>query len=270
MELLVLLLSAMVTTQISLPLVEKMLIEGKMLGKNYLGHLIPVGMGAIIIPIIILNQIILIGIFRRLEPLSSIFLIGVIITSFVGAVDDMLGNRDTLGFRGHLNALRKGHLTTGGFKLVVGGMVSFYISQILSGNIIELLINLLVLGLMTNFLNLMDLRPGRALKVFMLLGISLFFLGAPKVVQGLLIPLLGFGLIYLPFDLKAKGMLGDVGSNPLGMALGIGIVYSYSLVTKLIILIMLILIHVITEKYSLTELIKKNRILNYLDQLGRG
>jgi hypothetical protein len=38
---------------------------------------------------------------------------------------------------------------------------------------------------------------------------------------------------------------------------------------KLIILVILVVINAISEKISITEIIKKNRFLSYLDNLGR-
>ncbi len=33
--------------------------------------------------------------------------------------------------------------------------------------------------------------------------------------------------------------------------------------------IKIVLIHILTEKYSLTKIIEKNKVLNFLDRLGR-
>lgn len=76
-------------------------------------------------------------------------------------------------------------------------------------------------------------------------------------------------LVYFPEDLKANVMMGDTGSNVLGMSLGISSILIFDLYGKLIILALLILLHIFAEKYSLTALIEKNKVLNYLDMLGR-
>jgi UDP-N-acetylmuramyl pentapeptide phosphotransferase/UDP-N-acetylglucosamine-1-phosphate transferase len=65
-------------------------------------------------------------------------------------------------------------------------------------------------------------------------------------------------------------MLGDTGSNILGLTLGISSVLLFNFNIRLIILGFLILIHIITEKYSLSKIIEKNKFLNYLDMIGRG
>lgn len=85
----------------------------------------------------------------------------------------------------------------------------------------------------------------------------------------MLISFIAYAIAYLPQDIKAKSMMGDVGSNALGIILGIVTVVSYAIVIKYIILGLLILIHIITEKYSLTKIIEKNPVLDYFDKLGR-
>lgn len=269
MENLILLAFATIITLFLIPFLSQLLMEGSMMKENYRGELIPLGMGIGIIPVMLFSTLAQVLILRSTHSFTYLFLFALAVTSFIGALDDMLGNRDTLGFKGHVGALFKGKITTGGLKLILGGMTSLLVSLWLSHNILIVLINLLLLGLMTNLLNLLDLRPGRAIKFFILIDIVILFSGIARELMLQLVSLLGFGLGYLPFDLKAKGMLGDVGANPLGMALGIGVVYSFGTGVKLIILFLLFLIHLIAERYSLTELIKKNHVLNFLDELGR-
>ena len=64
-------------------------------------------------------------------------------------------------------------------------------------------------------------------------------------------------------------MMGDAGSNVLGISIGFLVVLTFSIFTKILVLVFLVGIHIFTEKYSLTNIIKKNRFLNYLDELGR-
>ncbi|GAB6087798.1 MraY family glycosyltransferase [Alkaliphilus crotonatoxidans] len=269
METFILLMITTVTTLIFVPHLQGLLIEGNMIKKNYQGKAIPVGMGIAIVPVLLLSNILQNIFLRNNDPISLLFMSAIVTIAFVGVLDDMLGNRDTLGFKGHIGALFKGKITTGALKLLIGGMVAFKVSLALSRPISSFIIDLMILGLMTNLLNLLDLRPGRAIKFFILIDAILLLSGIMRELSLQLVSLLGFSLAYLPFDLKGKGMLGDVGANPLGIALGIGIVYSLSLRLRLIILVLLLFIHLIAEKHSITALIKKNRILNYLDELGR-
>jgi len=111
--------------------------------------------------------------------------------------------------------------------------------------------------------------PIRALKGFLSISILLIIIGLSKEIRIILVSIIGYAMAYLPQDIKAKSMMGDVGSNTLGVILGIVIVISYTMTAKFIVLALLVLIHIITEKYSLTEIIKKNSILNFIDELGR-
>ncbi len=92
----------------------------------------------------------------------------------------------------------------------------------------EYLLAVGVLVLATNVFNLLDLRPGRALKALVLLGAALT-LGTwdsePLRALGIL---LGGVLAMAPYDLGERGMLGDTGSNLVGALAGFWLVYSLS------------------------------------------
>lgn len=64
-------------------------------------------------------------------------------------------------------------------------------------------------------------------------------------------------------------MMGDTGSNVLGISIGILMALGYTLNVRIAWLIFLILIHILTEKFSLTKIIEKNKVLNFIDRLGR-
>jgi len=98
----------------------------------------------------------------------------------------------------------------------------------------------------------------------------LAFLASGKINWILIAPLLGATLYYVHFDLKALTMMGDSGSNVLGLALGFMAAGSLSLCFKVGVLFFLIFMHLITEKYSLTRIIEKVAILRKIDQWGRG
>jgi len=249
-----------------------MLVESNITRKNYKGDLIPVGMGIVFIPVVIINSIFLnyfIGNDARVQQLLLVFLAGIMTMATIGLIDDLIGNRDETGFKGHIKSLINGKLTTGGFKALIGGFIALLLGSLFSFHIVEILVNALIIALFTNLINLLDLRPGRALKGFLSISIVLMIIGLSKEIRIILISIIGYAIAYLPQDIKAKSMMGDVGSNTLGVILGIVIVISYTMTAKFVVLALLILIHIITEKYSLTEIIKKNSILNFIDEFGR-
>ena len=103
----------------------------------------------------------------------------------LGLIDDALGSAGDRGFGGHLRALAKGRLTTGMLKLIGISVASLVVAAIVSGfapwgrsaaGSLMARIGLAVLAgaaiaLTSNLLNLLDLRPGRALKSYGLLAL---------------------------------------------------------------------------------------------------
>ena len=82
----------------------------------------------------------------------------------------------------------------------------------------------LVMALSVNVTNALDVRPGRALKWALLLMVPVipgawgqggWRLSWPRCI--------GAAVVALPFDLRERAMLGDAGSNPLGLAAGAGL-----------------------------------------------
>ncbi len=99
----------------------------------------------------------------------AVYVLGV---AFLGLVDDTLGG-DPRGWRGHGLALKEGRLSTGTLKAAGSLGLALYVTSdpgLPSG---RWLLETAVLVLATNAFNLLDLRPGRAVKVFVLLGAGL-------------------------------------------------------------------------------------------------
>ena len=106
-----------------------------------------------------------------------------------------------------------------------------------------------LVALSANLLNLVDLRPGRALKVFFVLAFISVCLVPGETSVLLLFPFLLAALVYLPQDLAAQGMLGDAGANVLGGVLGLNLVLNAPALWQLLYFTVLVLIHLLTEKY---------------------
>ena len=266
----ILLLTGLVGTYAVIPFFKNMLIASNVIRPNYKKDMIPVSMGLVFLPMIVINGIILAIFTTEYKNLLYLFMyiFGLIAMCLVGILDDIIGNRDVSGLKGHFKSLFKGNLTTGGFKALFGGFVGILISVAISKNIIDIGINTLIIALSTNLMNLLDLRPGRAIKVYLFLAILIFLTiaGYPK---GLLLLILPSVLVYFTHDLKAKAMMGDTGSNVLGISIGILVAMGYGLGVRVGWLVFLIFIHLLTEKYSLTKIIEQNKFLNFIDKLGR-
>ena len=266
----ILILTGLLGTYAIIPLFRSLLIESNVLRPNYKKDMIPVSMGIVFLPILIINAIILAYFTTNFKDMLHIFifLFGLVSMFFAGILDDIIGNRDVSGLKGHFKSLLNGKLTTGGFKALFGGFIGLVISIAISKNIYDIVINTLIIALSTNLMNLLDLRPGRAIKGYLVISIVLLFtLG--EYTRNLLLLIFPNVIAYFNQDLKAKAMMGDTGSNVLGISIGILFVMGYSLKVRLIWLAFLIFIHILTEKYSLTKIIENNKFLNFIDKLGR-
>lgn len=236
--------------------------------KNYLGEDLPMPGG--LLPITVF--LVFLGLNSLLNSTET-FLLLVIFAAmvFLGLFDDLKGKGGVKGFKGHFKSFLKGDITTGVIK-AIGGFLLAFIGAWFFGEkeffIISLIINSLLIALSTNLINLLDLRPGRATKIFLFFTFILIVLTKVENIYWLF-PLIGAMLAYLPWDLKLKTMLGDAGANVLGFALGLSIVISMEINTKIVIVFFLIIIHLYTERISLSKVIEENHILKFLDYLGR-
>ncbi|MFQ9286854.1 MAG: glycosyl transferase [Intestinibacter bartlettii] len=270
-------------TYFMIPLFKSMLVNGNVIRPNYKNEMIPVGMGIVFLPMIIINSIILGFVtLNNIWFVSSsnynlnivwllclaLYIFSMMAMFFAGALDDLIGNRNVSGLKGHFKSLLKGELTTGGFKALFGGFVGLVVSVCISSSIVDIIVNTLIIALSTNLMNLFDLRPGRAIKAYLVIMIPIYITltGYTKVFPLLILPNV---LAYFNTDLKARGMMGDTGSNVLGISIGVLMALGYGIKVRLAWLVFLILMHLITEKFSLTKIIEKNRVLKFIDNLGR-
>lgn len=267
---LILLCVGVATTLLFIPLVGGLMHESKMVGLNFKKNLIPIGMGICFIPSIIINSIIMSTFYFDYVVNLKIFvmLTGIFIMAFVGIIDDSLGNRSVTGLKGHFKSLFRGKLTTGGFKALMGGLIGLLVSIPFSKNVFEVILGGIIVALSTNLMNLLDLRPGRAIKVYFIVSIFVLVM-ASRVDKEIFMIVLPAIIAYFYYDLKAVYMMGDAGSNVLGVSIGIIFVMGFNITSQIIWAIFLIAIHIITEKYSLTKIIENNKFLNLVDRFGR-
>ena len=188
----------------------------------------------------------------------------IMLTSAVGLVDDIVAQNNIKGFKGHFRAFLKGNITTGFFKVIIIFLTAFFVSY--GDNLIIRLINTGIIILFANLLNLLDLRPGRAYKIFFLLFIPAIF---NKYWQPIFLIFSIIFIITASAELNEKIMLGDGGSNTLGASLGFFYSLNTSIRYKIIIFIILLLFNLLSEYYSFTLVIEKNKYLSFFDHLGR-
>lgn len=252
------------------PLFLNLLIEGEMVRPNYREEQIPLGMGLYLF--FNLAALWSFGYIMGLYPIQRFFPILLLtgIFTFLGFIDDLLGNRKARGLVGHFRCLLTGKLTTGGLKALGAAVIALAIVYYTSDTATEAFVSWLGLLLTTNLINLLDLRPGRALKVFTF-GM-LFLLGfywQYTDIWYLAIPIVPVLFFYFPLDLSAGAMMGDTGANLLGGILGYFLIQTVGFWGEAIIVFLLLLVHLFSERNSLSVMIEENRLLNWLDRLGR-
>lgn len=195
-------------------------------------------------------------------------IIGVLSSSMAGYIDD--NSKDiSKGIIGHGKMILKGELTGGSIKAFTGILTSLLVSYIMFDGY-NILLNSLLISLMQNFINLMDLRPGRAVKVYIAISLILMplvYLNMPYFTINLAV--IVSLLFYLPHEFREVCMMGDTGSNVLGIVIGIIASSVESMYFRIILLFILVTAQVYAEKKSINKLIENNVILNYIDMWGR-
>ncbi|MDO4887881.1 MAG: hypothetical protein Q3979_04130 [Actinomycetaceae bacterium] len=193
-----------------------------------------------------------------------------------GAVDDHFEDRfpaQGKGLKGHLGALAQGKVTSGAVKigLIGAGAALGALSLDRGGGALARTADwagrsALIAG-SANLVNLLDLRPGRALKASGLASASL--LASSSVPSALSASVIGASAACLPSDLRGQTMLGDLGANAVGAALGLSLASLSSARTRWAALAGVVGLTLASEKFSFSEVIDRTPALAWIDRLGR-
>lgn len=187
---------------------------------------------------------------------------------FLGLLDDLL-DAPARGMRGHGRAVLHGSFSTGALKAV--GTFALAMSVLSGGgrSPAEYGVAVAVVVLCTNVFNLLDLRPGRATKAFVLLGVALLAGTRELAPLGFLGVFIGPLLVLGVFDLRERAMLGDAGSNLLGALAGLWIVSVLDVTGQAAALVALVAVTAYGELRSISRGIEAFAPLRALDRLGR-
>jgi UDP-GlcNAc:undecaprenyl-phosphate/decaprenyl-phosphate GlcNAc-1-phosphate transferase len=199
-----------------------------------------------------------------------VFVLGV---ALLGLIDDMLGRGaagDTVrGWRGHAQAVLSGRLSTGAIKAVGAFGLAAFAASGLGRESLGYVADLALLLLATNLFNLLDLRPGRVEKAYVLLAAGLC-LGAwtvyPIELLGLFI---GPVLIGANLTLRERAMLGDTGANLVGALAGISLLVTLGEDARLVALALIVALTVYGEFRSISSAIERLPVLRVIDRAGR-
>jgi UDP-GlcNAc:undecaprenyl-phosphate/decaprenyl-phosphate GlcNAc-1-phosphate transferase len=237
---------------------------------NYAGNDVSLAEG----PIALLALLAGAGLDRLLDPLGRRSLpvaVAGVGAGLVGAYDDLYGTSQAKGFRGHLRALGSGKVTSGMIKVVGVGVSAAAAAAMLQrtrpgsskpiSRAADGLLDTALIAATANLINLLDLRPGRAAKVIILLGSGLVGFGAA--------PAVGAAAGSLPTDLTAKSMLGDCGANALGAAVATVAAGALPRSLRLLGCAGVVVLNLASERVSFTSVIERTPLLRRLDQVGR-
>jgi UDP-N-acetylmuramyl pentapeptide phosphotransferase/UDP-N-acetylglucosamine-1-phosphate transferase len=237
---------------------------------NWRGHTLPFPAGVLCVAFTLVATALLgvVAVGGGWEPWSVDALALGMGVAFLGLLDDLL-DAPARGMRGHARALLGGGFSTGVLK--AGGTVALAIA-VLSDRTTgagELALSVCVVVLCTNVFNLLDLRPGRAAKAFVLVGALLLAYTRdlePLRELGVFIgPLLVLGA----YDLRERAMLGDTGSNLLGALAGLWLVTGLGPYGESAVLVALVALTAYGELRSISQTIERVAPLRALDRLGR-
>lgn len=204
-----------------------------------------------------------------------------------GLIDDVFGTSGDKGFKGHFTSLACGRLSTGALKALGIGFVALAAGvQIasrreLSGMeyAIVLICSAAVIALCANLVNLLDMRPGRAIKGYGVLCVfgacALAYPLADGIIAGAttaliaLIWLLGPVIAIARWDFAEEGMLGDAGANAAGALAGFALAFGLSTGALVLAAIALLALNALSERVSYSRLIESSPILSRIDLWGR-
>jgi len=255
------------------PAACKWLAAGPLARENYRGRLIAAPLGLVVVlaalaalgPLALVQQLSQ----RTLLPADvgwvSVFVLGV---ALLGLVDDAFAGK-ARGWRGNLAALRSGRLDTGALKAVGTLVLALVVLHGRAGGGERFLLSVAVLTLSTNAFNLIDLRPGRAVKALVLLGAGLVIAGGALGPLWALGPFAGPVLVVGVYDLRERGMLGDTGANLLGALAGAWMVLTLSLAGLIVAFALLVAFTIYGEFRSISEFVERAPVLRHLDSIGR-
>jgi UDP-GlcNAc:undecaprenyl-phosphate/decaprenyl-phosphate GlcNAc-1-phosphate transferase len=249
---------------------------GKPLAINYRGRSIPAVLG---IPVVaslcwvVPFALIAVAIGQErptLKPYGAI-LLGILLVFVAGLYDDLQPVR-TRGLVHQIRLAFTGRLTSGVVKLILIVAAACLVAFSITGpGSPPAWLCVPVLAGSANLWNLLDVRPGRALKLFLLAAIGLVAAvhDSSSDAGVLLATGLGAAAAILAFDVRERAMLGDSGANVLGFVIGVAVCTSASTAGLVVGLVVIVILHALAETVTLSRIIEATPPLRWFDQLGR-
>lgn len=244
--------------------------------ENYRGHHLPTAVGVVLVAAVVAvdGGRTLLGVVgvgdADTAPARLLVLAAVVMFGFLGLLDDLLGDGDDRGLRGHVGAALHGRVTTGFIKLGGGAAVALVLAGAIDGDEPgRVLVDAALIALAANLGNLLDRAPGRTLKWALAAYLPVAVVAGSAAGGVALAVVAGAAAALLWGDLRERFMLGDTGANALGAALGVGTVLEVSADVRTIVALLLLGLTLLSEVVSFTRIIDSVMPLRLFDQLGR-
>jgi hypothetical protein len=189
-----------------------------------------------------------------------------------GALDDLAGDGSSKGLKGHLGAAAHGRITTGLVKVVGIGATGLVAAALADRprddlELVDTLVGGAVVAGAANLANLLDLRPGRALKVTVLAALPILLTGGRGAARAA--AAIGAAAGVLRPDLAGTAMLGDTGANAAGALVGTALLDATGRRGRVAALVVLTGLTLASERVSFTRVIESTPGLRELDAWGR-
>lgn len=189
-----------------------------------------------------------------------------LLVALAGFVDD-LAPPGPRGLLGHLRALVHGQVSTGAVKLFVISAASLVTvaAGARPGGLVRLCGAVLIAGA-ANLWNGLDVRPGRALKCFLVVAAT-GLMWMPHTAP-FAIGVAAAGLLLLLPDLREVAMLGDAGANLLGFTAGLALYVRGPASWIPFEAAGMVVLNIAAETVSLSRVIAAVPPLRWFDRLG--
>ena len=255
--------------------------------RNYRNHELPTGAGVAVAAGVLLVEAakavggaLGVGDAPVLTTARTLTMLTVVGFTLLGLADDLGAMGSTSGFGGHLRSIVAGSVSTGGIKLIGGGLLALVLggpAGHLGGatpgpaGVARLLVDGAVIALSANLANLFDRAPGRVIKMSMLMFAVLAIpvaLRRSTAGLGAVAVVIGAATGVLPSDLRETSMLGDTGANAVGASLGLGVVLMCAPWVRFVVLLGLLAMNLVSERVSFSAIIDAVAPLRALDRFG--
>lgn len=237
---------------------------------NHAGRRVPAVLGLALVGGLLLGAVTTRGLAGGgFRPVEAVTVAAVALVAGGGLLDDLLGGGAERGFRGHLGGLLRGRPTTGVLKLVVGIGSGVWVALVIGGGPVKVTATAVLVAASANLWNALDVRPGRSAK-WAIVALAPTLVVAGETAMGPVVgAALGAAVGILPFDLAERGMLGDAGSNPLGLVAGAGLAVILPTPWVVVAAAAAVVLQVAAETVTISRVVEAVPPLRWFDRLGR-